>query len=161
MIIRSIYVAPEFRRLGVGTELFEELSPDQENMILDWFEEEFGENGLDQDTYDSSSIFYIEKEEVRGAVFIRQDSPSDYDIVVNGPDSPPDDLLDIDYIFCPSSDKKALPGMMNKLIKRLSKEHKDTSRIQGFIMNDDGLELYKSLFGVPEIEIPIFVSAET
>lgn len=224
IIIRSIYVAPEFRRLGVGTELFEELpegkisvtyeavddrvtlepffeavdvelerldvpfadftvgrarnalkrlnadrageigsfldelTPSQENVVLSWFSDEFGEEGLDRTTYDSASIFYLEKGEVKGAIFIRRDEPSDYDIVVNGPDSPPDDLLDIDYIFCNSSNKKALPAMMNKLIKRLSNEHKDTSRIQGLIMNDSGLNMYRVLFGDAAVSIPVFVS---
>ena len=224
IIIRSIYVAPEFRRLGVGTELFEELpegkisvtyeavddrvtlepffeavdvelerldvpfadftvgrarnalkrlnadragemgsfldelTPSQENVVLSWFYDEFGEAGLDRSTYDSCSIFYLEKGSVKGAIFIRRDEPSDYDIVVNGPDSPPDDLLDIDYIFCNSPNKKALPAMMNKLIKRLSNEHKDTSRIQGLIMNDSGLNMYRVLFGDAAVSIPVFVS---
>ena len=222
--IRSIYVAPEYRRLGVGTELFDELpkgrisvtyeavddrvtlepffeavdveldridvpfadftigrarnalkridsyrageagcfldqlSPSQENTVLSWFKDEFGESGLDRATYDSSSIFYLEKNEVKGAVFIRKDVPSDFDIVVNGPDSSPDELFDIDYIFCDSSNKKALPAMMNRLIKRLSEEHKDTSRIQGLIMSDGGLKMYRALFGDAAVLIPVFVS---
>jgi hypothetical protein len=221
VIIRSIYTAPEFRRLGVATDMFEllpkgeicvsyeavddkvtlepffeamdvelerldvpladftlgkardslkkaqaqrageygifldELKSNEENIVFDWFKDEFSEGGLDGTSYDSSSLFYVENNKVKGAIFLRKDEATDYDIIQNGPDSPPPDILDIDYIFCESSNKKVLPGMMNKLVERLSAEHKDNTRIQGLIMPETGEELYNSLFGEVMTYVPV------
>ncbi len=128
----------------------------QEDIVMGWFKDEFGEAGLDGEVYSPSSIFYLENNEVKGAIFIRRDEANDFDIILHGPDSPPEDLLVVDYIFCDSSNKKVLPGMMYKLVTRLSEEFKDDTVIQGLIMSEKGLELYKSMFGEPEMYIPVF-----
>ena len=134
----------------------DELDVKQEDIVMSWFKNEFGEVGLDGEVYSPCSIFYIENDQVKGAVFIRRDEANDFDIILNGPDSPPDDLLVVDYIFCDSSNKKVLPGMMYKLVSRLAEEYRDTTVIQGLIMSEKGMELYKSMFGEPEMYIPVF-----
>lgn len=223
IILRVLYVAPEFRRLGIATELMEalpegkisfsyeavgdrttlgpffdtidveteridapfadftlkeaklalerreafdipeagifydEVDATQEKIILDWFRDSFNEKGLDDEVYDPASIFYIEDGKVKGAIFLRKDEPSVFDIIVNGPDKKPADLLAIDYLFCKAVDKKILPGMMNKFLKRLSSEHKEDTKVQGLIVNEKGQSLYRSLFGDIGISIPIII----
>ncbi len=223
MELRSLYVAPEFRRLGVGTELmdalpegrltftyeatddrvtlepffdavdveterldipfgefyvvdaiemleqkyphgeetealfYEDLTMGQSKVAEGWLEASFGARGLYDQVYDRRCIFLLSENSVKAAMIIREVEPSDFDVLSLDEGEEPEKTFFLDYLFCEPGQMKQLPGMMKKLAERLYRDQGANARMQAFLMNREGQRLYASLFGEPEIEIPLIV----
>ncbi len=223
MELRCLYVAPEFRRLGVATELmdalpegrltftyeatddrvtlepffdavdveterldipfgefyvvdaieeleqkyphgeetdavfYEALTMGQSKVVEGWMESSFGARGLYDQVYDRRCMFLLAEDAVKAALIIREVEPSEFDVLSLDEGEEPEKTFFLDYLFCEPGQLKQLPGMMKKMAERLYNDQGANARMQAFLMNREGQKLYASLFGDPEIEIPLIV----
>lgn len=120
-----------------------------------WFKHGFAENGLIDGEYIPGSIFYITEGAITGGIILRKEEPGIYDYIMSGASTKPEDIINIDYLFCEIPDKKVMPGMMNRVIRRLKDEYGKGTRIHGFLMNESSKKIYRSLFGEADVMIPV------